>query len=420
MKVLMRSGNPDVARALANIVWLGLERLTQIAVAIVISGLLARYLGPDVFGKWQYANTLLLVIAPITWVCGAEILVPTIVNRAKEETGAVLGSAFVLRMGVSVLALLLTWTWIGLDFPDPTVGAMLAGLAVTLLFREPFVGVINAWLQSMTYSKPQLLTSMVTAICKAALVYLLVRLSMRAASFGWLWALEAAAIGAALVLYYKKRHGGTLGWHFDRALFRHFASAGTVFWLGLICMYLFLKLDRLMLAHRVSFAELGLYSAAQQLNENWIALALMLSQTIAPAFVYRVQETARLKRNLARLFAMTLVLMIAGAAVLDALAGFIIARVFGPNYAQAADIFRWAVWLSVPAGVEAIGNLVVLKYQAKYVLLAKWLLALAVAFAVNWLAIPRYAGYGALIGLAAGYAAAASVNFYYIRFRLRA
>ncbi|MEX4005599.1 hypothetical protein AB4Y38_43400, partial [Paraburkholderia sp. EG285A] len=41
-------------------------------------------------------------------------------------------------------------------------------------------------------------------------------------------------------------------------------------------------------------------------------------------------------------------------------------------------IFRWAVWLSVPAGLEAIGNLVVLKYQAKFVLLAKWLLALAI------------------------------------------
>ena len=420
MKVLTRSGNPDVARALANIVWLGLERLTQITVAIVISGLLARYLGPDAFGKWQYANTLLLVIAPITWVCGAEILVPTIVDKPPAQTGAVLGSAFVLRMGVSVIALLLTWTWIAAGGADPLVGAMLAGLAVTLLFREPFIGVINAWLQSMTYSKPQLIASMTTAIVKAALVYALVRMAAGAATFGWLWALEAAAIAGALVFYYMRRHGGTLGWRFDRALFRHFASAGTVFWIGLICMYLFLKLDRLMLAHRVSFAELGLYSAAQQLNENWIALALMLSQTIAPAFVYRVTETARLKRNLLRLFAMTAVLMIAGAAVLDALAGFIIARVFGPNYASAADIFRWAVWLSVPAGIEAIGNLVLLKYQAKYVLLAKWLLALAVAFAVNAYAIPRFNGYGALIGLAAGYVAAASVNFYYIRFRLRA
>jgi polysaccharide transporter, PST family len=420
MKMLSRAGNPDVARALANIVWLGMERLTQIAVAIVISGLLARYLGPDVFGKWQYANTLLLVIAPVTWVCGAEILVPTIVHRPPGDTGSVLGSAFVLRIGVSVLALVLTWAWIALGFIDPTVGAMLAGLAVTLLFREPFIGVINAWLQSMTYSKPQLLSSMVAAIVKAALVYALVRAAASASSFGWLWALEAAGIGAALVLYYMRRHGGKLGWHFDRALFKHFASAGTVFWIGLICMYLFLKLDRLMLAHRVSFAELGLYSAAQQLNENWIALALMLSQTIAPAFVYRVQDKALLRRNLVRLFAMTAVLMIAGAAVLDALAGFIIARVFGPNYVQAAEIFRWAVWLSVPAGIEAIGNLVVLKYQAKYVLLSKWLLALLVAAVVNVFAIPRFSGYGALIGLAAGYAAAASVNFYYIRFRLRA
>jgi polysaccharide transporter, PST family len=184
-------------------------------------------------------------------------------------------------------------------------------------------------------------------------------------------------------------------------------------------MYLFLKLDRLMLERAISFADLGRYSAAQQLNENWITLALMLAQTLAPAFVYRVQELAQLRRNMWRLTAMTALLMIAGAAVLDLLAGFIIRRVFGPDFVEAIDIFRWAVWLSVPAGIEAIGNLVVLKYQAKFVLLSKWLLALAVACVVNLLAIPRMGAYGALVGLACGYLAAASVNFYYIRFKLR-
>jgi len=136
-RMLKRITNPDVTKALANIVWLGLERLTQIAVAIAISGLLARYFGPDVFGKWQYANTLLLVLSPITWVCGAEILVPTIVNRPAGQLGTVLGSAFVLRMGVSAAALLVTWivTWIGIaaGFTDPLVGAMLA----SLLGKEP-------------------------------------------------------------------------------------------------------------------------------------------------------------------------------------------------------------------------------------------------------------------------------------------
>ena len=111
--------------------------------------------------------------------------------------------------------------------------------------------------------------------------------------------------------------------------------------------------------------------------------------------------------------------MIGGALVLDALGSIIITRVFGPNFADAIPIFRWCVWLSVPAGVEAIGNLVLLKYQAKFVLLTKWLLALAVAFVVNLLAIPRIGAYGALVGLAAGYCAAVAVNLYYIRLKLR-
>ncbi|MDE1182970.1 oligosaccharide flippase family protein [Paraburkholderia sp.] len=419
MLTFRRFANPDVTRAFANLVWLGMERLTQIAVAIAISGMLARYFGPDTFGKWQYANTLLLVLSPITWVCGAEILVPTIVNRPAGQLGTVLGSAFALRIGVSAFALLLTWAGIASGLTDPLVGAMLAGLAMTMLFREPFVGVVNAWLQSMTYSKPQLVTSMATAIVKALLVFALVRVAASPSRFGWLWALESAAIGAVLLFYYIRRHGGKLGWHLDRGLFRHFASAGTVFWLGLIGMYLFLKLDRLMLERAISFADLGRYSAAQQLNENWITLALMLAQTIAPAFVYRVQDAVQLRRNIWRLTALTALLMIGGAAVLDVLAGFIIRRVFGAGYEGAIDIFRWAVWLSVPAGIEAIGNLIVLKYQAKFVLLTKWLLALAVAFAVNLIAIPRLGSYGALVGLAAGYLAATSVNLYYIRFKLR-
>ncbi|EED99035.1 oligosaccharide flippase family protein [Burkholderia multivorans] len=417
--MLKRFGNPDVAKAVANLVWLGLERLTQIGVAIAISGLLARYFGPDVFGKWQYANTLLLVLAPLTWVCGAEILVPTIVQRPPAQLGAVLGSAFALRIGVSIAALVATWIAIAAGAFDPLVGAMLAGLAVTMVFREPFVGVINAWLQSMTYSKPQLVTSMFTALAKALLVWLLVHAAAAPARFAWLWALEAAAIGFVLLLYYRHRNGGSLGWTFDKPLFRHFATAGTVFWLGLICMYLFLKLDRLMLERHVSFADLGRYAAAQQLNENWITLALMLAQTIAPAFVYRVQDVARLRRNIVRLIAMTAALMTAGALVLDAAAPLIVGKVFGRGYEASVDIFRWAVWLSVPAGIEAIGNLIVLKYQAKFVLLAKWALALAIAALANWLAIPRLGLYGALVGLAAGYAAAAAVNFYYIRFKLR-
>ena len=53
-----RFANPNVSRAVANLVRLGLERSTQIGVAFAISGVLTRHFAPDLFGKWQYASTL--------------------------------------------------------------------------------------------------------------------------------------------------------------------------------------------------------------------------------------------------------------------------------------------------------------------------------------------------------------------------
>ena len=115
---------------------------------------------------------------------------------------------------------------------------------------------------------------------------------------------------------------------------------------------------------------------------------------------------------------MTAGLMTAGALVLDAAAPLIVGKVFGHGYEASVDIFRWAVWLSVPAGIEAIGNLIVLKYQAKFVLLSKWLLALAIAALVNLFAIRG----SACTARSSGWRPATRRRrrqFYYIRFKLR-
>jgi PST family polysaccharide transporter len=129
MPALKRFANPDVTRDVANLVWPGLERLTQIGVAIANSNVLARYFGRNLFDTWQYANTLLLVLSPITWVCGSEILVPTIVHRQKNSSAAPsrCGSACRRRRCCDVGG---HSAGTAAGFTDPLVGARLAGLAV--------------------------------------------------------------------------------------------------------------------------------------------------------------------------------------------------------------------------------------------------------------------------------------------------
>ncbi len=405
--------NQDITRALANLCWITGERLSQMVVAIFVSGLLARYFGPATFGKWQYANALLATLTPLTWLCGIEILLPMLVQPRGRTLGTLIGSAFVLRLAAAFGVLFISWVVLASSAIDPLVRLMLAGLTVTIIFREPFA-VINIWLQSLTHNRPALLISTSAAVLKVILVFILVRQAMAPSYFGWLWALEAALIATALMIYFARANGGQINWHIDRKLLRHFASVGFIFWLGIICMYLFLKLDRLMLEKYLSYTELGRYAAAQQLNENWLIFGTMLAQTLAPAFIYRIETLTQLHRNLLRLVTSVALFMAVCAAILSFLSPLIVRLIFGPNYMQATDFLQWSVWLSVPASVEAITNLLVLKNQAKFVLLTKWAVALAVAFMVNYLLIPQYGGYGALLGLASGYLAAVAVNIYYI------
>lgn len=410
--------NQDVTRALANLFWITCERLSQMVVAVFVSGMLARYFGPAIFGKWQYANAILAILVPLTWLCGAEMLLPMLVQARGKSLGTLIGSAFVLRLSAALGVFFIACSVLAVSSIDPLVRMMLVGLMVTIIFREPF-SVITIWLQSLTHNRPALLITISGALVKVVLVFVLVRLAVTPSYFGWLWALEAALIATALIIYFAGAHEGKLNWHIDPKLLRHFGSVGFIFWLGIVCMYFFLKLDRLMLEKYLSYTELGLYGAAQQLNENWLIFGTMLAQTLAPAFIYRINTLAQLQRNLLRLVTSAALFMALCALILSLLSPLIVRLVFGPNYMQAADFLRWAVWLSVPAIIEAITNLVVLKNQAKFVLLTKWTLAFVIAFALNYFLIPRYGGYGALLGLAGGYLAALSVNLYYITRHLR-
>ncbi len=405
--------NPDVTRALANLFWIACERLSQMIVAVFVSGLLARYFGPAIFGKWQYANAILATLVPLTWLCGVEILLPMLVQPRGQSLGTIIGSAFVLRLTAALGVFFVTYSLLAFSSIDPLVRMMLVGLMVTIIFREPF-SVITIWLQSLTHNRPALLITISGALVKVMLVFVLVRWSATPSYFGWLWALEAVLIAIALTIYFARAHEGRLNWRVDLKLLRRFTSVGFIFWFGIICMTLFLKLDRLMLEKYLSYTELGLYSAAQQLNENWLIFGTMLAQTLAPAFIYRINTLAQLQRNLLKLVISTALFMALCAVILSLLSPLIVRLVFGPSYTQAAHFLCWSVWLGVPAIIEAITNLVVLKNQAKFVLLTKWAFALIIAFTLNHFLIPRYGGYGALLGLAGGYLTAINVNLYYI------
>ena len=78
---------------------------------------MARALGVEQYGLLQYTLGLVAAFSSISFICGAEVLVPPLVTATPAERKRLLGNAFVLRQAASVVAYicLLIFAWVAED-----------------------------------------------------------------------------------------------------------------------------------------------------------------------------------------------------------------------------------------------------------------------------------------------------------------
>ncbi|WP_347558818.1 oligosaccharide flippase family protein [Robbsia sp. KACC 23696] len=458
----------NIGKITRNLFWLFVERGGQFALAIIISGMLARGLGPDDFGKWQYANSILLIISPLTWVCGAEILVPLMV-RSLAENGKtrvdnmsidsipaindIIGTAFVIRLIASIFVVFVSGLVVVLfgqrSTVDPVVSNIFFGFLGALLFREPFA-VFTAWLQARTHSRPALLVSLIAAVMKTVLLYIFIKFSFSTKFYSSLWAFESIVVAVGLCWIYvlfksrrpiflvnkyykynvenlkcslKARFNNIVkvlsDWNFRTEMARDLLLNGAVFWVALIFYTVFLKIDRIILQRYVGYDVLGQYGAAQQITENWITMALMIAQTVAPIFIFGVVDRKKLRRNIAVLSLIVTIFMSLGAIIISYFSTDIIRLVFGGKFVDAARYLTWSTWIAVLVGIQSITSQYLLKFQMKGSVLFKWCIAFLAAIIFDIILIPIYGGYGALLGVASGYLVALIIDIFVICFTFK-
>jgi len=415
-KFVQPSRTPPLSVVVRNILWALVERGLQIVMTLIITGLIAREFGPELYGKWQYALSLLFIATTLTYLCGSEVVVPRLVANP-ERAGKVLGTAFAIRILISSIAYLIGYTFTSLFLSDPEVSA-LAQIILLLLFLVEPPAVIVAWLQSKTNIAPAVKIRLaalsgkfiaITAIAYFSLSYKLVAVA---------WVGEGLLVAILLFLVYFQP--GSPKWQFSRADAFTFFKDGAIFWLGLLFMTIFLRQDRLFLAEHTTYTELGVYSAAIQITENWLVLGTILSQSFAPKYLYGEQSPCRVNQNIKKLLLLYLAIALSGSALLSLSSNFLITAIFGNSYADAVPLLQYAAFLSVATFVDSVYNALMLKEQAATWVVIKWATALTTASAINFFFIEHLGTKAPLIALFLGYGAACVVGIiYWIRWKKR-
>lgn len=387
--------------ALRNLLWLLSDKALALVLGLAIFGMVARAYGPEGSGHFSYGAAMLQIGLGLSMVCAGVALLPRFCRLQGALPGA-MANVFVLRMAASLVAMLVVMAFCAftVEERERRIVSIVMLLAVPLI--EPFYVIATYWL-SRNHNRPTVTARSAGLLIRATVVGIGVAQGW---PVGWLaaaWVLEAT-VNATLQSWQVRAafSGKTLRRLVRRRRMRSYLGFGLRFVLALWLTQVFMRLDRLVLAEKMSPHDFGVYAAAMQLVEVWSQVAYLVGSAMASAYLYR-----RLGGP-ARVQALVTTAATMGSVGLTGLLGawllgpWLIRTVFGPAFDTSSAYLLAGAAYAVLLFVDNVVDMAITAADEPWRLTVKWSVAVVVAVGVMWVGHGWIGAYAGPLGLACG------------------
>ena len=390
------AGHHELQAILGNSGWLFADKVVRMGVGLIVGVWLARYLGPERFGKFNYAIAFVALFTPIA-ALGVDGIVVRELIRYPERKDEILGSAFALKLGGGLLAFTLALAAIFVFHPGEALDQWLVGIIAAGVIFQAF-DIADLWFQSRVQSRFSVMAKngAFLALTLAKIWLILAHGDLIALALVSTAELALAALGLFVAF-------GATGnrWLDLRPLRRIMGSCLRESWplfLSALAGVLYQRIDQVMLAETSGAREVGLYSAAVRLSEVWYLVPPAVVSSVMP---YLTAARAKSKEVYYQHLQQLLIVLarIAYAVVVPValLAGPLMRLIYGDAYAEAGTVLAIHIWsvLFVFLGAGAAPWII----NERFTRLALYQTGLGAVsnIALNLYLIPRYGAIGAAV-----------------------
>lgn len=386
---------------LKNTNWLLLEKAIAAPLGLILNIILARYLGPELYGSYNYVQAFALIVVPLAALGLNAIVTKELVNHPEHE-GEVMGSALAGRLigsfaGAMVLVFAAFWH-------DSLLTWLLIILSVGQIFSA--FTVFNFWFQSKLRNdidvKARLLALIIGFVLKLIAIYFDADLT----TLVLLYSFDFLLVAVFTCLFYRNSRPGNHKLSLDTSRLRTLISQSKWLIMSSVAAVINLKIDIIMLHQLSDAAEVGIYSVAARISELWFFIPMAITASYFPVLLQlKKQDDEQYLPKLQNLNDLLLALAVSVIIPTILFGAFFIELLFGKEYAPAADMLS----------IHIIGGAFIFMRA----LLSKWLIAeellkfslvthgigAIINVAANYFLIPLYGGEGAAWASLLSYAA---------------
>ncbi|MFK0731113.1 MAG: flippase [Gloeotrichia echinulata GP01] len=388
-----RSGLRAIA---ANTGWLFADRIVRMGVGLIVGVWVARYLGVEQYGTFNYATAFVALFQPVATLGLDSIVIHSIVGEP-EKRGQILGTAFRLKLLGGVAWFLLALGSIFVFRHDDNLTISLVAILASVGIFQSF-DTIDLWFQSQVQSKYTVLAKNTAFVIATLLKVLLINMQAPLIAFAWVTLAEVCFGAIGLAISYKVNGYSVRLWRWSFPLAKTLLKESWPLILSGLSVVIYMKIDLIMLGQMIGNSSVGIYSAAARISEIWYFIPMGIVSSVAPTIyaAKKSSETLYYKR-IKQLLRLMVLLSSAVAIPMSFLSGTVIATLFGNGYAEAGPILAIHVWSSLFVFMGVATSPWFIAEGLTTFSLRRTLIGAITNVVLNIFLIPPYAGVGAAI-----------------------
>ncbi len=394
---LIGSWDKDGLRKYAkNTWWMIVGRFALYPVSILVIASVARYLGPGGLGQLSYAQSIVGIIGTITALGIDQILVRDLILRP-GKSNEILGTALGIQLFMSILAFIATVAALFILKTEHSKVIVILFAASTMI-TGPFGMGANLF-SAKALSKYPTIISLSTRITIAILKLLGVFFAVPLVYFAVLFLVESA-LNASLTMYFCRRilHSTLSSWHFSFSMLTRLLHDSWPLLISATSVYLFARIDQVLLQHYMGSSTVGLYGATVQLTDTWTFAPTLIIGSLYPAVAgMYYTNNAEYSRRMKLLTGLALSIALTVGLGIILFAPFIVKVVYGDAFRGVVPILRiYTLYVPIAVGYAIVQNHLTTSNKTR-VLVVIGIVGAVVNIALNILLIPGYGAVGATL-----------------------
>ncbi len=387
--------NNEFERYFKNTLWLFGEKLFRLALNFFVIILLTRYLGPENYGLLSYSQSLVGVFVAFSTL-GLEVILVRELTKNKNKSDVILGTALALKLLVSVILILIVCL-VNLDIQDTDSVTLTNIIVFSLIFQSLNLG-IDTYFQANVLSRmtsiSNIIVTTISSLTKLGLIYFEAELIY----FAYVLVFDSFLIFIGYVYIYTIQKKSIRSLKYDGQMAIYLLKTGWPLLMVAMAVFLYTKIDLIMIKHLIDNKAVGNYAAAVRVSEIFYFIPLLITQSIFPKLMDVKQKgEEEYFKFLEETYKYLVWCTIPIAFGIFTFSDLIISILYGEQYTQASSILSILSFAVVLNAIGAITTkvLYVEHFEKKY--LYRSLLGMCVNIALNFWLISLFGVVGAAV-----------------------